>query len=61
MTRAGHFLPCPHGRSPQQRDNAEAAKDKKAAEEQFGQGLGRIAPKDADSGISFQRTSPPVT
>jgi len=44
----------------QQRDNAEAARDKKAAEDQFGQGLGRIAPKDADLNISSPRTSPQV-
>jgi hypothetical protein len=33
----------------QQRDNAEAAVRLKSAEEQFGQSLGRIAPKKADS------------
>lgn len=32
----------------QQRDDDEAAQDKKTAEEQFGQGLGRIAHKKAD-------------
>jgi hypothetical protein len=32
----------------QQRDNAEAAVRLKSAEEQFGQSLGRIAPKKAD-------------
>jgi integrase len=44
----------------QQRDNAEAAKEQKSAEEQVGQSLGRIAPKNADSGISSPRTTPPV-
>jgi len=37
----------------QQRDNAEAAQEKKAAQEQFGQSLGRIKPKGSDSHSSF--------
>ena len=44
----------------QQRDNAKAAREKKATEDQFGQGLGRIALKDADLNTSSLRTSPPV-
>jgi hypothetical protein len=33
----------------QQRDNAEAAQEEKSAQEQFGQSLGRIELKSADS------------
>jgi hypothetical protein len=33
----------------QQRDYAEAAQEQKSAQEQFGQTLGRIEPKGADS------------
>jgi integrase len=45
----------------QQRDNAEAAaQDKKTAEEQFSQSLGRIAPESADSDRSPATTIPPI-
>jgi integrase len=44
----------------QQRDNAEAAQDKKIAEEQFGQSLGRIEPKRSEVEGSSLPKIPPV-
>jgi integrase len=44
----------------QQRDNAEAAQDKKTAEEQFGQSLGRVGPKKADCDATFLPGTLPV-
>jgi hypothetical protein len=38
----------------QQRDNAEAAKEKKTAEEQFGQSLGRIGTKTPNMPAELQ-------
>jgi hypothetical protein len=44
----------------QQRDNAEAAHEKKTAQEQFGQSLDRFEPKSADSGSSSLPITPQV-
>jgi hypothetical protein len=44
----------------QQRDNAEAALRLKTAEAQFGQSLGRIAPKKADHGTPSSPTTLPI-
>jgi hypothetical protein len=44
----------------QQRDHAEAPLERKSAEEQFGQGLGRIAPKKAARDTTSSPTTPPV-
>ena len=44
----------------QQRDNAEAAKDKRTAEEQFGQSLGRNAPKTTERDNAPALSTPPI-
>jgi hypothetical protein len=44
----------------QQRDNAKTAQDKKIAEEQFGQSLGRIEPKRSEVEGSSLPKIPPV-
>ena len=44
----------------QQRDNPEAAHAQKSAEEQFGQSLGRVAPKKAHRDTASPPTTLPV-
>jgi len=44
----------------QQRDNAEAAQEQKAAQKQFGQGLDRMQPMNTDSRDDSPPTIPPV-
>jgi hypothetical protein len=44
----------------QQRDNDESAQEKKNAEEQFGQSLGRIAPKTPEHDSTGSAPHPPV-
>ena len=44
----------------QQRDNAEAAREQNSSEEQFGQSLGRIERKNADSDTTSSPAVLPV-